>query len=414
MSAYYFWTAILTIGAVFAAIMGACAYLIFVERKIAAYMQDRIGPNRVGPKGLFQPIADGLKFLFKEDIIPDYVDRLLFLLAPVIALSTAFMAFAVVPFGPTTVPPAPPGAEATAEEEEQYQQDRENYEETFQFVIAPRVDIGILFIFAVTSLAVYGIILSGWASNSKYSFIGGLRSSAQLVSYEIPMGLSVLGVLLLTGSLNLERIIEHQAYQGWNIFFQPLAFLLFVISAFAECNRLPFDLPEAEQELVGGYHTEYSALKFAMFFLGEYTHMITTSCLMVILFFGGWHLPWIAVPGAGAVILKLVIFWVKTSFFILFFMFIRWTIPRLRFDQLMTLAWKVLIPLALGNLVCVMVVLEGIGSLGWYPAWRWALLPASLALLVAAGAIGAHRPAEPRRRLVPRTAAEDRLEQVRS
>ncbi len=272
---------IITIVVVLAVMLGTCAYLIWVERKVSAYMQDRLGPNRVGPAGLLQPIADGLKFLLKEDIIPAHVDRLLYLSAPAIAVSTALLAFAVVPFGPTTVAP----------------QERSNYE----FVIAPHVDIGILFVFAVTSLTVYAIILSGWASNNKYSFIGGLRSSAQLVSYEIPMGMSVLGVILLTGSLNLEQVIDHQAHHGWNIWYQPLGFLLFLVSAFAECNRLPFDLPEAEQELVGGYHTEYSALKFGLFFVGEYTHMVTTSFLLATLFLGGWHFPWIAEPGPGGV-----------------------------------------------------------------------------------------------------------------
>ncbi len=228
MAAFNPWITLLTIVVVMGAILGLCAYLILVERKIAAWMQDRIGPNRVGPLGLLQPIADGLKFLFKEDIIPAHVDKLFYLLAPAVAVSTALLAFAVVPFGPTTVPEG----------------------DAYQFVIAPGVDIGIVFVFAVTSLTVYAIILGGWSSNSKYSFIGGLRSSAQLVSYEIPMGMSILGIVLMTGSLNLEKIINHQAQAGilgWNIWFQPLAFLLFLTSVFAECNRLPFDLPEAEQ-----------------------------------------------------------------------------------------------------------------------------------------------------------------------
>jgi NADH-quinone oxidoreductase subunit H len=393
---------LITMAAVLGAILGACAYLILVERKIAAYMQDRIGPNRVGYKGLLQPIADGLKFLFKEDIIPVHVDRVLFLAAPIIALSTALTAFAVVPFGPTTVPPTPPGLEATAEEQEAYERNLQDYQETYQFVIAPHLDIGILFIFAVTSLAVYGIILSGWSSNNKYSFLGGLRSSAQLISYEIPMGMSILGVVLMSGSLNLEEIIEHQARYGWNIWYQPLAFLLFVISAFAECNRLPFDLPEAEQELVGGYHTEYSAMKFAMFFLGEYTHMITTSFLMVILFFGGWHFPWIAETGTGGIggmVVKLIVFaGIKVTFFILFFMLIRWTLPRFRFDQLMALAWKVLIPLALANLVAVMVVQQVLAATGASLAWRWLLLPISLLLLAAAGWVAAWVGPSPARR----------------
>jgi NADH-quinone oxidoreductase subunit H len=388
MPEFHFWYTIITILAVMGAVLGTCAYLIYVERKVAAFMQDRLGPNRVGPAGLWQPIADGLKFLFKEDIIPDRVDRLLYLAAPCIAVSTALLAFAVVPFGRTTVPPVPPGLEATEEAQEMYQHELEKYQETYQFVIAPGIDIGILFIFAVTSLTVYAILLSGWSSNNKYSFIGGLRSSAQLVSYEIPMGMSILGVVLMAGSLNLEKIIAHQAEGAWNLWLQPLGFLLFMISAFAECNRLPFDLPEAEQELVGGYHTEYSALKFGLFFIGEYTHMITTSFLMVILFLGGWHFPWIAEAGQDgviAVIVKLFVFAGKMALFILFYMLVRWTIPRFRFDQLMALAWKVLIPLALVNLVCVMAVEHVIRVNELDSRWVWVLLPLSLAIPVGAG-----------------------------
>ena len=367
---------IITIVVVLAVMLGTCAYLIWVERKVSAYMQDRLGPNRVGPAGLLQPIADGLKFLLKEDIIPAHVDRLLYLSAPAIAVSTALLAFAVVPFGPTTVAP----------------QERSNYE----FVIAPHVDIGILFVFAVTSLTVYAIILSGWASNNKYSFIGGLRSSAQLVSYEIPMGMSVLGVILLTGSLNLEQVIDHQAHHGWNIWYQPLGFLLFLVSAFAECNRLPFDLPEAEQELVGGYHTEYSALKFGLFFVGEYTHMVTTSFLLATLFLGGWHFPWIAEPGTGGVLVKLIVFVLKASFFILVYMFVRWTIPRFRFDQLMGLAWKVLIPLALANVVAVMCIRE-LKS----PSLEWWLFPlVSVLLLLITASLGTRMPPTPQRPIV--------------
>jgi NADH-quinone oxidoreductase subunit H len=365
---------IITILVVMGVLQGACAYLIYVERKVAAYMQDRIGPNRVGPFGLLQPIADGLKFLFKEEVIPAYADKVLFLLAPAIAISTATLAFAVVPFGRTTT--APPLA-ATSAELASYPQSVEQYRQSYQFVIAPGIDIGIVFIFAVTSLTVYAIILGGWASNNKYSFIGALRSSAQIISYEIPMGMSVLGVALLSGSLNLEQIIDRQVEQGWYVWYQPLAFLMFLAAAFAECNRLPFDLPEAEQELVGGYHTEYSALKFGLFFLGEYTHVITTSYLLSILFFGGWHFPGIP-PGYGYVVVKFFILGLKMVGFILFYMLIRWTIPRFRYDQLMGLAWKVLIPLALANLVCVMIVKELHGNLWW-------LLLASVVLFVGSG-----------------------------
>jgi NADH-quinone oxidoreductase subunit H len=418
--------AVVTIVVVMAVVASTCGLLIYVERKLAAYFQDRIGPNRVGPFGLLQSLADGLKFLFKEEMVPRQVDKLIFLLAPSISLSTALLAFAVVPFGPTEPPPRPPvpppalPAQADAAQKRQhesaqrdyeqrvrdYRREAEEYRTSYQFVVAPGVDIGILFVFAVTSLAVYGIILGGWSANNKFSLIGGLRSSAQIISYEIPMGLSILGVLLLSRSLNLEWVIEEQVrpqpHSGgvwaWNICYQPLAFLLFMTSAFAETNRLPFDLPEAEQELVGGYHTEYSGMKFAMFFLGEYTAVVTSSFLMVVVFFGGWHFPWIAEPGSFWLI-RLIVFAVKMVCFIFFFMWIRWTLPRFRFDQLMGLAWKVLIPLALLNLVCVMVVKE----FGLTP---WLLLPASLVVLVAVAWVGTVLPGPPgmKRRLPPRQA----------
>jgi NADH-quinone oxidoreductase subunit H len=371
MPDFNLWISLLTIAAVIAGIIGICTFLILAERKISAWMQDRLGPNRVGPGGLLQPIADMFKFLFKEEIIPQHVEKLLYILAPALGVSTALLTFAVVPFGPTH---APTTAGAPSEQ-------------PYQFVIAPGVDIGIVFVFAVSSLTVYGILLGGWSSNNKYSLFGALRSSAQIVSYEIPMGLSIFGVILYTGSLNLERVIAKQAQGGilgWNIWYQPLAFLLFLTSVFAECNRLPFDLPEAEQELVGGYHTEYSALKFAFFFLGEYTHMITTSFLLVIMFFGGWDFPGISqLGGLLGVLLKFLVFFIKMSSFIIFYMLIRWTLPRFRFDQLMGLAWKVMIPLALMNLVCVMVVRQ----LDWSP---WLLLPVSLALLLGAAVVGGY------------------------
>ena len=349
---------LITIAAVLAVIQGTCAILIYLERKISAFMQDRLGPNRVGPIGLFQSVADGLKFLLKEDIIPQRADKLLYLLAPALSLSTAFLAFAVVPFGPTATTP----------------EGRESY----QFVIAPNLDIGILFVFAVASLNVYGIILGGWAANNKYSLMGAIRSSAQIISYEIPMGISVVGLVLIVGSLNLESIIAYQCTNGgfWLILYQPLAFLLFLIASFAECNRLPFDLPEAEQELIGGFHTEYSAMKFALFFLGEYSHMITTSFLMVVLFFGGWHFPWIA-EADGYLLVKLIVFALKMSFFILFFMLIRWTILRFRFDQLMGMAWKIMIPLALINLLAVMIIQH-------YRLSPWYLLPISFVIFFGA------------------------------
>lgn len=363
---FAFWPTVITIAVVFGALQATAGFLVYVERKVCAAMQNRIGPNRVGPYGLFQVVADVLKFVLKEEFIPKRADKLIFLLAPCFALTTAMLSFAVVPFGAT------------------------DNTDSYQFVIAPGLDIGILFIFAVSSLAVYGIILGGWASNNKYSLLGGLRSSAQIISYEIPLGLSILGVVLLTGSLNLESIIWRQAEHailGWNIFFQPLAFLLFITSAFAECNRLPFDLPESEQELIGGYHTEYNAMKLAFFLLGEYVHMVTTSFLMVILFFGGWHFPFIAGTESHWII-KLAVFAAKVTCFILFYMLVRWTLPRFRFDQLMGLAWKVFIPLALANLVMVMVVKEF--SLG-----VWWLLPASITVLLGSAAINVRPGAKP-------------------
>jgi NADH-quinone oxidoreductase subunit H len=349
--------ALLAIVIVLGGVLTTCMYLIWVERKVAARIQDRIGPNRVGPFGLLQSVADGMKFVFKEDVIPATADKFLFVIAPTISVFTTMLAFSVVPFGP---PPSQPGA--------------------FPFAIAPHLDIGILFVFAVTSLAVYGVILGGWASNNKYSALGSLRSSAQVVSYEIPLGLSVLGVGLLAGSFNLETVIGRQAegFLHWNIWFQPLAWLIFFTSGLAESNRLPFDLPECEQELVGGYHTEYSALKFAMFFLAEYTHVVTISFLSAIMFFGGWHFPWIAEADSaywGATVVKVIVLLAKVGGVIAFIMIIRWTIPRFRFDQLMGLTWKVFIPLSLANLLGMMIVKQ-------YDLSLWWMLPYSAALVV--------------------------------
>ncbi len=320
---------------------GAVAYLIWVERKVAAYAQDRIGPNRSGrefgvPFGLLQPLADGAKMLLKEDVIPRYVNKPLYILAPAIAIIAAMIGFAVVPFG--TVGPNSPKLFGYA----------------LEFQVAPGVDVGIVYVFAIGSLAVYGVILGGWASNNKYSFLGGMRSSAQIISYEIPLGMSILGMVLLAGSLDLNAIINWQDRHVWGVVVQPIGFLLFLISAFAETNRLPFDLPESEQELVGGYHTEYSAMKFGMFFLGEYLHVITVSYLVVVLFFGGWDIPFLTDQSQSGwlwALLKMGVMASKVALMIFFMMWIRWTIPRFRYDQLMDLAWKSLIPLSIVNLV---------------------------------------------------------------
>jgi NADH-quinone oxidoreductase subunit H len=351
---------------------GAVSYLIWVERKVAAYSQDRIGPNRCGtgmnilgrtinvPFGLIQPLADGAKLLLKEDVVPRYVNKPLYILAPMIAMIAAMIGFAVVPFGAVGMSaPRIPGGDYT-----------------LQFQIAPGVDVGIVYIFAIGSLAVYGVILGGWASNNKYSFLGGMRSSAQIISYEIPLGMSILGMVLIAGSLDLNTIVESQHYKlfgfipRWGILIQPIGFILFVVSAFAETNRLPFDLPESEQELVGGYHTEYSGMKFGLFFLGEYLHVITVSYMTVALFLGGWDIPGITpvAPAGGFwtlwvwALVKMSVMAFKVALMILFMMWIRWTIPRFRYDQLMDLAWKNLIPLALVNLLATALVVQLIRS----------------------------------------------------
>jgi NADH-quinone oxidoreductase subunit H len=324
---------------------GAVAYLILVERKVAAFTQDRLGPNRVGPFGLLQPLADGAKMLLKEDVIPGYVTKPIYILAPLIAMIAAIISFAVVPFGPVG-PGGPRWLDGPV-----------------QFQIAPGVDVGILYVFAIGSLGVYGVILAGWASNNKYSFLGGLRSSAQIISYEVPLGLSILGVVLLARSLDLNAIINWQDEHVWGIVAQPVGFLIFLVSAFAETNRLPFDLPESEQELVGGFHTEYSAMKFGMFFLGEYLNVITVSYLTVILFFGGWDVPFVLdqhQAGWLSALAKVLVMVVKVALMIVFIMWVRWTLPRFRYDQLMDLAWKKLIPLALVNIVVTAVIVEAI------------------------------------------------------
>jgi NADH-quinone oxidoreductase subunit H len=405
LSAHHLLVPLIVMIATMGTLLGGTLYLVHAERKISAYMQDRIGPNRLGWGGVFQPIADGAKIFLKEDIVPAHVDKMFFMLAPGIAAGTALLALAVVPLGPTTPAPAPipvqvpmgspERADAEYAASQQLQAEEEKYRATPQIMIAPGVDIGLLFNFAVGSLAVYGIILGGWSSNNKYSLLGSLRSSAQIISYEIPMGTAILAVLLYTGSLNLERTIDSQAGPhgiGWHVLYQPLTFLMFITAIFAECNRLPFDLPEAEQELVGGYHTEYSSLKFVMFYLGEYIHMVTTSFLMVALFFGGWHLPWVSdIGGEGTVlnyVVRFLIMGSKVSFFILFFMLIRWTIPRFRYDQLMGLAWRTLIPLSLVNLVLVMIIRELNLS-------HWLLLPIQIALLIGAAAVTLRRRTPP-------------------
>jgi NADH-quinone oxidoreductase subunit H len=335
-------------------LMTAAAYLVLLERWIAAWVQDRIGPNRVGIPltkirmfGLGQPLADGLKFIFKEESTPRQVDKFLYTLAPLSILTAALAVFAVIPFG--SVLPKDVGVAGV--------------EKPIDLVVAPHIDVGLIYIFALSSIAVYGVMLGGWASNSKYSFLGGLRSSAQLIAYELPMGLGILGVVLFSGSLRLETIIGQQASTGlWNVFVQPIGFIVFLVAAFAECARLPFDLPEAEQELVGGYHTEYAGMRLLMYLIAEFLHMVTAAFLIVILFFGGWHL-WGITGTTNEVtwvqaVLRVLVLMAKVLGVILFFMMARWSWPRFRFDQLMSLAWKVMLPLGLVNLVAVAVVSE--------------------------------------------------------
>ena len=345
--------ALIKIALLIGGLMTAAAYLVLLERWIAAWVQDRIGPNRVGVPltkirlfGLGQPLADGLKFIFKEEHTPRHVDKFLYFLAPISILAAALAIFAVIPFG--SVLPRDIGIEGA--------------HNPIELIVAPGIDVGMIYVFAVSSIAIYGVLLGGWASNNKYSFLGGLRSSAQLIAYEIPLGLGILGVVLFSGTLRLENIMLDQAQEGaWNAFLQPLGFLVFVVAAFAEAGRLPFDLPEAEQELIGGYHTEYAGMKMLMYAVAEFLHMVTASFLIVILFLGGWHLWGMDTDndiGWGTAILRILIFHAKIFAVILFFMMARWSWPRFRFDQLMALAWKVMLPLGLVNLVTVAVLVE--------------------------------------------------------
>jgi NADH-quinone oxidoreductase subunit H len=301
------------------ALLTVFAYVQFVERRVIARIQVRVGPNRTGPFGILQPVADALKAIFKEEVIPAGADRLVFVIAPAVSVITALAAFAVIPLGP---PFQVFGREITLQMAD--------------------VNIAVLYLLAIGSLSVYGIVLAGWSSNNKYALLGSLRSAAQLVSYEISLGLALVGVLMMTGSLSLPAIIGYQQVNGWNIIYQPLGFVLYFIAAIAETNRLPFDLPEAETELIAGYHIEYSSIKFAFFFMAEYINMITVSSIAVTLFFGGYLGP--IAPG---------VWWfaIKVAIFLFIFMWLRGTFPRLRYDQLMNLGWKVMLPLALFNIL---------------------------------------------------------------
>lgn len=313
-------------------LLTSIAYAVWLERKVVARIQSRWGPTLVGPFGLLQPLADGLKFLFKEEIRPREVDRLVYHLAPFLAFTMAFASIAVIPFGESIT--------------------IAGHKIDFQIT---DLNVGLLFVLAVTSLGVYGIALAGWGSNSKFPLFGGLRSSAQMISYELSLGLALVAVVLIAGSLSLREIVEQQ--RGlWNIFRQPLGFLLYFTAAIAETNRTPFDLPEAESELVGGFHTEYSSFKFAMFFMAEYANMVTVSCLATLMFFGGWLGPVFGPPVLQA-LLPVVWFSMKIFCFLFVYIWIRGTLPRFRYDQLMSFGWKVLLPVALVNVLATSLVL---------------------------------------------------------
>jgi NADH-quinone oxidoreductase subunit H len=316
---------------VFVMLLNSAAIMVYVERKVAAMLQQRLGPYLVGPKGLLQPLADIIKLLFKEELRPRAADPLLFALAPIIAATAAFAAFAVVPFG----------AETTF---------FGLLDQPMRLQVAD-VNVAVLVIFAISSMSVYGIVLAGWSSNSKYSLLGGLRSSAQMISYELSYGLALAGVLVIANSLSLTDIVNRQSgvwlgfVPRWYVFLQPLGFLIFMTAGIAETNRAPFDFPEAEQELVAGYHTEYSSMSFSMFFLAEYINMVTVSAVATDLFLGGWHGPWLPESFGW------IWFLLKVAAILFFYVWMRWTLPRYRYDQLMQFGWKVLLPIAVVNLL---------------------------------------------------------------
>lgn len=345
-------------GAVFGALLGCVALVTWMERRQAGFHQDRLGPNRVGPFGLFQPVADGIKNFLKEEVIPYQADRPMFLLAPALMFIPAIVLFAVIPFAsplPVSFDFSVPIIGRIA------------YDGVVPMIVAD-IPIGILAILAISSISVYGIVLAGWASDSKYSFLGGLRSAAQMVSYELALGLSVVAVLILAGNVTLPEIVAAQQQGLWYVFPLILGFVFFLVSALAEMNRLPFDLPEAESELVYGYHTEYSAMKFAMFPMGEYIALVTMGALMATLFLGGYDVPFTkwdeGEPSALKTLVTFAAFVVKTFAFVFTYIWIRWSLPRFRFDQLMGLGWKILLPGALGYvmvLACAIWVLESLG-----------------------------------------------------
>ena len=368
---------------IFAITLGIAAYSTYAERKVAAFLQDRIGPNRAGPWGLMQPLADAGKMFFKEDFIPSQASKWLFILGPCLAMLTALMSSAVIPFG-----------------------------DTIKFgtyaipVQAIEINIGVLYIFGVVSLGVYGVMVGGWASNNKFSLLGAIRAASQNISYEIALGLSLIAILMMSGSLSLKAIIDEQAtFFEWNIFTQPLGFVIFLTCSFAECNRTPFDLPECETELVGGYHTEYSSMKLGFYLFAEYINMFVSSAFISALYFGGFHYPFMneigqalekslgAITGHNvATAIGVVGYFGKIFFFIFFFMWVRWTLPRFRYDQLMNLGWKTFIPLAILN-----VVLTGAGLLYNFKYATWLIAIVMIVLAVSSMSRAPKREVMPQR-----------------
>ncbi|HVE32684.1 MAG TPA: NADH-quinone oxidoreductase subunit NuoH [Gemmatimonadaceae bacterium] len=348
-------------------------FVIWAERRICGFIQDRLGPNRVGPAGLLQSVADGVKNIMKEETYPGQAYLPLFVLAPVMSFLPALLTWAVIPYG------AP----------------WQSKWGTIDMALAP-LPIGFLYILSISSLGVYGIVLAGWASNSKYSLLGGLRSSAQMISYEISMGMSTIPVLILAGNVSLSQIVQQQGGWGihWNVINCTIAFIVFMIAAFAETNRVPFDLPEAESELVAGYHAEYSAMKFSMFFIAEYANIMTASALMATLFFGGWDIPFtmwdnVAPHTFIKTLVTFAVFWVKILFFVFVFIWVRWTLPRFRYDQLMALGWKFMLPVALAYIVVVAGATLILESAGIHPAsWQFALIMLAINVVLVAVMFG--------------------------
>lgn len=344
MEIYQLVDKLIIIVTVFSASLVIAMYSTLAERKVSAFLQDRIGPNRAGIFGIFQPMADGLKFFMKEEIIPANADKFLFILGPSLSMLTACMTSAVIPWGDTL----------------------ELGGRTIELQ-ATDINIGILYVFAVVSIGVYGIMIGGWASNNKFSLLGAIRASSQMISYEIAMGLSIVALIMMSGTMSLKGIVSMQGEElfgisgfTWNVFYQPLGFLIFCICAFAECNRTPFDLPECEAELVGGFHTEYSSMKLGLYLFSEYINMFISSAIMSALYFGGFNFPFmdeLGLPHNLETVIGVAFFFVKIFAFIFFFMWIRWTLPRFRYDQLMKLGWKYLIPLAIFNIIATGVVM---------------------------------------------------------